>query len=176
MKHNQYNGQFMCMSAVNGSLKNVPIAVALVPAETKENYTWFFNHIKRQHESIVTKLNGARVVHHSDRDKGLLPAISSCFPEAQSMSCFKHIVANIAASRTVKGLGADVGMLWKVQGAISSNDYEMRLNELKQRHEDAAKYLEHIEGGHSVWALHPSVENNIGLFGKCTPNVIESEI
>ena len=39
MKHNQYNGQFMCMSAVNGNLKNVPIAVALVPAETKENYT-----------------------------------------------------------------------------------------------------------------------------------------
>ena len=175
MKHNAYNGQFLSMNLVTGDLNNVPLTVALVPSETKENYLWVFNKIKSIDEFVKEKLDNKRSGIYSDMDKGLLPAIATAFPMSRSMNCFKHIVANISASKSLTSVGSDVGMLWKLQGAISEHEYNTSLAELKLKYDKVGEYLENISGGRAAWALYPSIVENVPLFGHRTSNTIESE-
>jgi hypothetical protein len=46
MKHPTYNGVCVMVVAKNGDLLNVPLAMALVPCESTDNFLWVFMNLK----------------------------------------------------------------------------------------------------------------------------------
>jgi hypothetical protein len=99
MKHPYYNGQFMALAMVDGNLNNLLLGAALVPAESKENYKWFFELISEKAPLLAPLLNSKNYTHFSDRDKGLIPALQECFPTGNKRNCFLHIVKNLQSKK-----------------------------------------------------------------------------
>ena len=156
MKSPTYNGQFMALSIVDGNLNNVLLAAALVPAEDKANYEWFFGKLNANDE-VRDILGDVKFTHISDRDKGLAPALDSSFPSANKMNCFHHIVGNIKASKTIPSLGGRVGELWAAQSAKTAVEFEGCLASLNGYRPQVVECLRTIHGGDDSWALYKQI-------------------
>jgi hypothetical protein len=89
------------------------------------------------------------------------------------MSCFKHIVGNIKAAKTIPSLGARIGELWSIQAAKTEVLFEVAMNKLSEHNPAAASYL--LDIPRETWTLHKQIEKDIPVFGKRTSNTIESE-
>ena len=98
MKSPTYNGQFMALSIVDGNLNNVLLAAALVPAEDKANYEWFFGKLNAN-DDVRDILGDVKFTHISDRDKGLAPALDSLFASANKITVF---IILLGTSKEVK--------------------------------------------------------------------------
>ena len=73
----------MLASALNANGQIILLALALVPAETKEWWAWFLGFVGEAYdEGGINDEEGEPVVFISDRDKGLEGAIDEEFPEA----------------------------------------------------------------------------------------------
>nr|CCA22154.1 AlNc14C145G7378 [Albugo laibachii Nc14] len=91
MKHRKYNGVQIVLVGRDGNLRNKIAAVALVPLEDNDNYTWFFGHIMRHGFSLESS------PVFSDRNVGLVSAADNL--KIFIMFCIRHIIETFFSSR-----------------------------------------------------------------------------
>ncbi|GKC21438.1 elongation factor G, III-V domain-containing protein [Tanacetum coccineum] len=82
----------MLLTAVGKDPNNqmYPLAWAIVETESESSWSWFLEHLKAD---IMTP-DGKEWAFMSDKQKGLLNAVSSIFPQAEHRLCARHIYAN----------------------------------------------------------------------------------
>ncbi|WP_163008886.1 transposase, partial [Streptomyces sp. S5] len=76
-----------CGHDANGSI--FPLAFGIVPSESNESWTWFFEKLR---DSIGTRESLAIV---ADRHKGIEYAANLVYPDAAFGICVQHLAANL---------------------------------------------------------------------------------
>lgn len=113
-----------------------PLAMALVPKENEECWSWFLTHLR-------DALRFAKpMTFLSDRHWGLLLSIPKNFPSSHHSYCLHHMQSNIA-SIVKSGRGAWVGHLLE-QCALASNAYEFEKAMAKFKEIGGAKAIEYL--------------------------------
>ena len=123
----------------------------------------------------VIKLAMDRVDHIniSDRGKGIPSAQNAIFPLMRAKYCFKHIIGNMCADTSIKGFAVPAQALaWRVQGALTEADFNLRMASLRDACPQAATFLERIPHVRT-WALYPDALST-SLHGHRTSNLVES--
>ncbi|KAI3514960.1 hypothetical protein L1887_13708 [Cichorium endivia] len=86
-----YPGQLLSAVGMDGNNGIYPLAYAIVETENKSSWTWFL-------EQLGEDLDMGPMTNFtfvSDRQKGLLPAVSKVFPVAEHRFCIRHIHENM---------------------------------------------------------------------------------
>lgn len=67
-----------------------PVAFAIADFENQENWTWFLENL-----SISLADQQRTIIFISDRQKGLLKAVSRVFPDSPHAFCYHHLKKKI---------------------------------------------------------------------------------
>jgi len=88
MKHTEWAlSQVLVVGCQDGEGKDHTLAIAVVPKETAENYSYFINCLKNNSSDIRKFFESSELVVISDRSKGLIKAIAECLPMAHHRYC-----------------------------------------------------------------------------------------
>ena len=91
-----YHGVLLTATSVDALGQLFPVAYAIVDAETKENWYWFVENLRKSLSpripSIFNTPNALTIL--SDRQKGLLEAVIRELPNAAHGYCLRHLEAN----------------------------------------------------------------------------------
>lgn len=134
MKHPKYNGQLLLFVARDGNNTNIDLAIALVPSEDQEQYTWFLSHIKKA-AGVAAILNRPATVIISDRDKGISAALFAELRSAHQSKCFVHILRNVNSHLVKKKLPRlgrpQEGLAWAVCKASTMAEFDSKMQALE---------------------------------------------
>ena len=86
MKYPGYNGVVYVLEGADGNNKNIILALALVPAENKENYIWFLQHVKQS--GLRDWVQTPNMPLLSDRHKGIKPAVTAELLNAKQVDLY----------------------------------------------------------------------------------------
>jgi hypothetical protein len=84
--------QILAATGRDGNNNIYPIAWAVVAKEDTENWQWFLEQLKEALGGEQGKFGYYTIM--SDRQKGLLKAVTTVFPNSQQRYCLRHIYAN----------------------------------------------------------------------------------
>lgn len=103
-----YPGQLLSAVGIDANNGMFPIAYAVVEIENKETWIWFMELLSKDLDIV----NDTRYIIISDKQKGLLPASESLFPNAEHRHCVRHLYNNFKAD--FPGIGLKQ-LLWHGQ-------------------------------------------------------------
>lgn len=86
--YGKFGGTLFCASTLNADGKLVILAQAIMPKEDLDNWFYFLFHFKEAGLGINIKF------FMSDRDKGLMAAVSNLFPDVPHSKCLRHLEQN----------------------------------------------------------------------------------
>ncbi|KAJ0946197.1 putative transcription factor interactor and regulator CCHC(Zn) family [Helianthus annuus] len=132
-----FPGQLLSAVGVDCNNGIYPVAYAIVESENKESWTWFLE-ILGDDLGLGTYSNFTFI---SDRQKGILPAISKLFPCAEHRYCLRHIHENMKV--TFKG-DLYKEKLWKCACATTVPELGIAMDELKAFNKKAHLWLSKI--------------------------------
>ncbi|XP_028059386.1 uncharacterized protein LOC114263087 [Camellia sinensis] len=85
----RYKGHLLAATSKDGNQGLFPLAFAIVDAENQDNWMWFLSQLLKAVGS------GRRLTFVSDRQHGLLDALSVVFPNAHHAYCLNHLKRNL---------------------------------------------------------------------------------
>ncbi|KAI3700771.1 hypothetical protein L2E82_45409 [Cichorium intybus] len=138
-----FPGQVLTAVGVDSNNGIYPLAYAIVEAENTSSWKWFLDCLG---EDLDLHEN-SNFTFISDRQKGLLPAISQKFPCAEHRFCLKHIYENMRKywkTREYKD------HLWKCATATTIPEFERFMREFSFFDMKAHEWLSKIPAKH--WA------------------------
>ncbi|XP_022032469.1 uncharacterized protein LOC110933562 [Helianthus annuus] len=138
-----FPGQILTAVGVDGNNGIYPVAYALVEAKTFKSWEWFLELLKDD----LGLANSTNFTFISDRQKGLLPALSEVFPGSEHRFCLRHIHQNLK-----KYWPGDVykNLLWGVACKTSMPYFEKSMEEMKIAEPGFHEKLSHIPA--SSWS------------------------
>ncbi|XP_058760393.1 uncharacterized protein LOC131633723 [Vicia villosa] len=130
-----YGGQILAAVGRDPNDQMLPIAVAVVEAETKDSWAWFF-------ELLVQDLGGPEICKNitfiSDQQKGLLPALEELLPGVDQRFCVRHLYSNFRKKFPGKQLKE---IMWRAAKATYPQAWEREMREMRKVNEEAYKHL-----------------------------------
>ncbi|KAK1591388.1 hypothetical protein Q3G72_006827 [Acer saccharum] len=102
-----------------------PLAVCICEKETKYSWMWFLNNLKMYLQFPSDK----HLCFMSDRQKGLIKAVSKHFPTASKRYCARHIYANFRGSYCGDSFKK---LFWKASRSSNVYDFKAALNDIGQ--------------------------------------------
>ncbi|KAL4565822.1 hypothetical protein LXL04_029928 [Taraxacum kok-saghyz] len=123
-----FPGQILIAVGLDSNNGIYPLAYAVVEAETFQSWTWFLE-LLEEDLNLGPRSNFTFI---SDRQNGLLPAISKTFPNTEHRYCLWHIQENLKKFSRDKNVSDQV---WKCGRATTVNQFQRAMNELKEMHE-----------------------------------------
>ncbi|XP_021984919.1 uncharacterized protein LOC110880772 [Helianthus annuus] len=136
-----FPGQVLTTVGVDNNNGIYPVAYAIVEAENNNSWLWFLQ-LLGQDLDIGPMSN---FVFMSDRQKGILEAVSRLFPCAEHRFCVRHIHENMQL--TFKGR-AYKDILWKLARSTTVVYFEKTMEELKRINTKAHLWLSKIDPKH----------------------------
>eukprot|EP00267_Zea_mays_P048448 XP_020401016.1 uncharacterized protein LOC103642661 [Zea mays] len=88
----RWNGQLASATGVDGHNWMYPLAFGFFQSETVDSWIWFMSQLKK----AVGELEALAIC--SDAQKGLMHAVTHCFPHAEKRECFRHLMGNYVKS------------------------------------------------------------------------------
>ncbi|XP_043725975.1 uncharacterized protein LOC122672580 [Telopea speciosissima] len=95
-----YGGVLVSAISVNGNNGIFPVAYGVVESKGKDNWLFFLHHLHESIDRCIQNVyNGSPTPHDiltfmTDKQKGLIEAISTIFPEANHRHCSRHLYNN----------------------------------------------------------------------------------
>ncbi|KAL4564105.1 hypothetical protein LXL04_028157 [Taraxacum kok-saghyz] len=86
-----FPGQMLTAVGLDSNNEIYPVAYAIVEAENKNSWKWFFECLGDDLELY----SNSNFTFISDKQKGILPAIAELYPSAEHRFCLRHIHENI---------------------------------------------------------------------------------
>lgn len=157
MKHS-LGGTLLVACLRNSNSEIQIVAVAWVSGETKDNWSWFLDHLLK----AITRPAFAI----SDRDKGLIPALEQVAPGLPHLFCLRHFMENFNTKFRNKAL-RNAG--WKLGKALTPIAYTKRSDELAELNQKAVEWMEAVDKTKWAAAYSPCIR-----FGTMTSNNVES--
>ncbi|KAM0891124.1 hypothetical protein ACQ4PT_026581 [Festuca glaucescens] len=140
--------QILAATGRDGNNNMFPIAFAVVPKEDTANWCWFLTQLKYALGGEQGEFGPYTIM--SDRQKGLLKAVTQVFPSAHQRYCLRHIYANF---QTAGFRGEDLKKCMdRASYAYHKDQFEAAMETLKVESEEAWKWLSQIPP--HTWARH----------------------
>nr|CCA27928.1 PREDICTED: hypothetical protein [Albugo laibachii Nc14] len=157
MKHSP--GGTLLVACLRNSNNEIQIvSVTWVPGETKENWSWFLDHL------LKTITRPAFIIF--DRDKGMIPALEQVAPGIPHFFCLRHFMENFNSkfrNKTLRNAGWNLG---KAPTAIAHTKWADELAKLNKK---AVDWMESVDTTKWAAAYSPCAR-----FGTMTCNNDES--
>ena len=94
--NSKYKGILLTATATDANESLFPLAYAVVSSENDENWLWFNGLLRKViTEHAPSFLDPQVLTFVSDRQKGLLEAIATVFPQSPSGYCLRHLYENM---------------------------------------------------------------------------------
>ncbi|KAL0292264.1 UNVERIFIED_CONTAM: hypothetical protein Sradi_6996400 [Sesamum radiatum] len=135
------NGELLGLIPINNIY---PIAYAVVRNESGETWEWFLTVLKQD----LNILRCYEYTFMSDKQKGLINAFQTVFPQSVHRFCVRHMHNNFKTAG-FRGL-AFKNALWKAARASTIGEYKMRMDEMKML--DASAYEWFIDKPPQAWS------------------------
>ncbi|XP_073138973.1 uncharacterized protein [Henckelia pumila] len=132
---NKDRGQLLAAVGLDHNNNIFPIAYALIEGETKDNWVWFL----RLLDNDIGFENQHGWTFMSDKQKGLIPAFESLYPDAENRFCVRHLLSNMKAT-SFRGV-AIKNSLWAAARATRVEEFKIRMEDLKKIDENAYAWL-----------------------------------
>ncbi|GBG83359.1 hypothetical protein CBR_g37073 [Chara braunii] len=135
----KYEGCLLGATGQDANSQCFPLAYAIVDGERKTHWKWFLVLLKRL--CAVPKMDHKIVTIMSDRDKGLIPAVSEEFGDERHAYCVRHVSGNLLKSLRLKKEQA--AMLLEAAGATCEEvfNYYMQRGAGYSRHKNIANQI-----------------------------------
>lgn len=176
-KTNQYKMPLLHGTGVTAINKTFTIFYCFMRYETEELYTWAMWELRRYFDTLT--INSDRAVFVTDREIGLMNALSTVFPSSETLLCIWHINKNVLAKHRSSFDSEDAWKafmeLWQaVINSMSVVEYDQRLDQLSDR--APAAVFEYLS---STWLCHKEKFilawiKNVKHFGHVTTSRVES--
>ncbi|KAK9202565.1 hypothetical protein WN944_017776 [Citrus x changshan-huyou] len=129
----KYGGVLLAAVGIDGNNGIVLLALCVCEIENTETWGWFMENLNNYLD------DGRQVTFISDRQKGLINAISTTWPTAYHRACSRHVYANFSKSFA----GAQLKQLfWKAAKSSNKHDFDEAMTEIKAEKEAAFEWLE----------------------------------
>ncbi|KAL2253510.1 UNVERIFIED_CONTAM: hypothetical protein Sindi_0145700 [Sesamum indicum] len=112
-----------------------PIAYAVVQRESTDTWEWFLTVLKQD----ICIQRDSEYTFMSDKQKGLIQAFQSVFPNAAHRFCVRHLHNNFK-NAGFRGL-AYKNAMWKAARASTVGEFKLRMEEIKKLDEKAFDWL-----------------------------------
>jgi hypothetical protein len=157
----QYNLTLLVAVGIDAEDRILPLAFALVPGENETWWSWFCENLAKAFDDALPP----QYVIMSDRDKGLVQAVSSRLPGAYHAMCCQHIAENIH-----KRFGKDFkARFWQIARTSTQSAFDIAIQALRRDAPEVEEYMSSI--GYNTFA---SVHFPHPRFGHDTSNIVES--
>lgn len=127
-------GQLLTAVGIDGNNGLFPIAYAVVEVENKSTWLWFLKFLIND----VGIENGWHWTFISDKQKGLLPAVSELLPNSEHRHCVRHLYNNFKGEH--KGLALK-NRLWAAARATTVAKYKDEMEQMKLEDDKAVEWL-----------------------------------
>ncbi|XP_021767712.1 uncharacterized protein LOC110732104 [Chenopodium quinoa] len=145
-----YPGQILVAVSKDGNNGIYPIAWATCEIENKDTWIWFLQSLM----DSLGNVDGTSLTFMSDRQKGLVEALATVVPNAETRFCVRHIWANFKLKFTGTVFKE---LFWSAARATTLPDHEMAMDQIKELNQEAYDYLLKIPTKH--WCRHAFTEN-----------------
>ncbi|GBG69539.1 hypothetical protein CBR_g4374 [Chara braunii] len=88
----RYKGILLSATTVDAEGHLFPVASAIVPGEDNDNWFWFLHHLSA---TIQSRATNEIITFLSDRDKGLIDAVTDVFLRSPHGYCMRHLSENV---------------------------------------------------------------------------------
>ncbi|KAI3817247.1 hypothetical protein L1987_11036 [Smallanthus sonchifolius] len=129
-----YPGQLLTAVGLDPNNGIYPLAYAIVEAENKNSWIWFLQCVADD-LGLDEKCNFTFI---SDRQKGIIPAITQVFPAAEHRYCLRHIHQNMKLRWRGK---AYKDLLWGCATATTVPEFETKMDQLRSYNNEAHNWL-----------------------------------
>ncbi|KAK8683005.1 hypothetical protein V6N13_039081 [Hibiscus sabdariffa] len=131
----KFGGQLLSVVGVDANDCIFPIVYAVVEIENTDTWKWFINLLSED----INIENQHSWTWMSDRQKGLISALQSLFPEAKHRFCVRHLHNNLK-NEGFQGKGLK-DAIWAAAQASNMVDFDHCMDELKAKNSDAHKWF-----------------------------------
>jgi hypothetical protein len=142
----RWNGQLASATGVDGHNWMYPLAFGFFQSETIDSWIWFMSQLKK----AVGELRVLAIC--SDAQKGLMYAVTHCFPHAEKRECFRHLMGNYVKSYS----GSE--HMYPAARAYRSEVFEHHVNQVRS----VPKIAEYLDQHHKfLWyrsGFDPSIK------------------
>ncbi|KAJ0566482.1 putative transcription factor interactor and regulator CCHC(Zn) family [Helianthus annuus] len=138
-----YPGQILTAVGVDGNNGIYPVAFAVVESETTKTWTWFLEQLAVDLELPRT----ANFTFISDRQKGIIPAVSKVFPMAEHRYCIRHIHENMKANANWRN-DKIKGLFWNAASATTVPWFDHAMQDIKMVDQKLHDWLKQIPVKH----------------------------
>ena len=153
-------GVLMVASTLDGNDQIVPLACGVAPIENIKHWTLFVSRLSTAlHLPDIDQL-----VVISDRDKGLVEAVTIILPNAHHAFCLRHISENLL--KRAKGVQ---DLLWRAASSFKVGEFEENMETIRSVSEIAHTFL--VGTNPASWARALFAPPR---YGHLTSNVAES--
>lgn len=142
----KYLGTLLCAAAVDADDGLFPLAIAIVDAETDENWMWFMSELRKL--LGVNTDNMPRLTILSERTRGMAEAVEAHFPNAFHGFCLRFISENFRDTFKNAKL---VNIFWNAVYALTSAEFESRISEMVEISSEVLPWLHHFNP--QLWAV-----------------------
>ncbi|KAH9648646.1 SWIM-type domain-containing protein [Citrus sinensis] len=123
----KYGGVLLAAVGIDGNNGIVSLALCVCEIDNTETWGWFMENLNNYLD------DGRQVTFISDRQKGLINAISTTWPTAYHRACSRHVYANFSKSFA----GAQLKQLfWKAAKSSNKHDFDEAMAQIKAEKED----------------------------------------
>ncbi|XP_072073975.1 uncharacterized protein [Arachis hypogaea] len=140
-----YGGWLLTAMGWDPNDQILPIAYAVVEAETKDSWTWFRQHLCD--DLGVDKIKTCTFMF--DQQKGLVPTFEELLPGVDHRFCVRHLYANF--KKRYPGIQLKI-MMWNAAKATYLQEWEKRMSEIQKVDQGAYNYLMEIPT--KYWCRH----------------------
>ncbi|KAK1283703.1 hypothetical protein QJS10_CPB21g00117 [Acorus calamus] len=132
----KYLGTLLCASAVDADDALFPLAIAVVDAETDENWMWFLSELRKL--LLMNTENMPRLTILSDRQKGIVDAVETHFPTAFHGFCLRYVSENFRDEFKNAKL---VNIFWNAVYALTAAEFEAKVAEMVDISQDVIQWF-----------------------------------
>ncbi|KAL0345413.1 UNVERIFIED_CONTAM: hypothetical protein Sradi_4372600 [Sesamum radiatum] len=119
-----FKGQLLVAVGRDGNDNMVPIALAIVPIENRETWTWFVSELLEDIGGLGTN----KWSFISDRQKGLIDALKELVPESEHRYCLRHMYQNFKLKFKSQELKE---FFWKAASTANKKDFEAFMKKIE---------------------------------------------
>ncbi|XP_043687409.1 uncharacterized protein LOC122638616 [Telopea speciosissima] len=136
-----YGGVLVSAISVDGNNGIFPVAYGVVESEGNDSWLFFLHHLHESIDRCIEKVyNGRPTLHDiltfmTDKQKDLIEAISTIFPEANHRHCSRHLYNNF---KKVFGGGPVLrGYFWAASKAYNVFEFQRAMGGMKAEKNEA---------------------------------------
>lgn len=142
----KYLGAILCASAIDADDTLFPLAIAIVDTDSDENWMWFMSELRKL--LGVNTENMPRLTVLSERQRGIVEAVETHFPNACHGFCLRFISENFRDTFKNSKL---VNIFWNAVYALTAAEFESKISEMMEVNQEVVTWFQQYPP--QLWAV-----------------------